>query len=391
MTTQTTAQPTTATPTAQPAKGGKASKKQTPQPQPTTGATQLSFDGSLAGVNTFGFLVFWTISKGVYDLGDLRHSATALGLSQPLIDKLTGADEQTAFKTATMLPTGGKQSAQSTPERKYRFVTKGVKDNTDPTRILALETVDASNVTLDVIQLGNMRLELGSLRYDSINRPTDLALGKELDALIGSIADDFRQRIGRVDDQKIRANILNWCKDRHHVTLRNTGGIYFLPSGGTANALAHEIKGIHDWFAQNGIGVFSSMELFPTPSTSVDDILTTAVTELLTDLEESEQKLKDHQDNKGMNAGSRMYSAGQHAQKLAQLLDKARALSDSLGEKVDFAISKIELTKARAERMFTTSAQQVGAERTERAQLAQQTAPTKKVGTVKQRKANSTL
>ena len=327
-----------------------------------TNPQKVSANAANAGLSadSFGYLVWWTIHQKVYDLGDLRHTARANQLPQAFVDKLIGADPNIAFSRATSLGAGGQIASQSTADLRYRFVTRAVHDNT---RILALETVDASNVKLDVTQLGNLTLDGFMLTFTTINRPNSPGLQKELDQLIQKMGADLANRIGRIDDTKLRQIILSWCADMNRVSMRNSGGIYFLPSGAKRDALTDQILGLSQWFLDNEIGRFSSVELFPTPTTSTDDIIQSALDEIDAELTEVSQKLTDYSNSTGMNAGSRMYSAGTQLDRLKALTEKGRALKDSLGDPIALALSKIELLTHRARTMQNDSAAIVQRER----------------------------
>lgn len=327
----------------------------------TTAQNTTSANAALAGINSFGYLIWWTIQQKVHNLADLRTTATANNLPQSFVDKLTGADPDVAFKRATNLSAGGRIAKVSTDTIKYRFVTRSVKG--DNTRILALETLNSANVTLDTLQLGNLTLDAFNLRYQSITRPVDHELAKEMDQLIGEMGADLQNRIGRLDDQKLRSIVLSWCSDVHRVSMRNTGGVYFVPTGSNHQTISDQILGIIQWFNDNQAGTFSAVELYPTPTTSIDDIVNSAIDEIANELLEVETKLQAYADNVDMNAGSRGYSAGTQVDRLKALKGKGSALLDSLGDPVALTLSKIDLMIHRAQRMQLASNEEVQRER----------------------------
>lgn len=384
-----------------------------------------------------GWLLWWTIHQNVYDLFDLRKAGEAAKIPQQLLNGLQGAKVDQAFKRVANLGTGEPSDNQNKDQKSWYATAK----TSDGDYVLSRLTIDSSAKEPTLVHIGNLHLNGFDIAFDPA---TEYQAHKtEVDHLLDRLRQDLLLRTGRIDDNKVRSLVLGWLRNMHRVALRNTGGVYYLPN--TPDIDIH-ILAVQTWFENTGLGTFSAnpvqknlvnLDLIKVLKRITDkvtlssaaiealrialqdaipqqvqtpivtqivektisvDIVESAITELNKEIDEINESLHNYQQSSGMNAGSRMYSAGTQREACKKLLDKVDVLQDNLGDKIGLVRSKLEIVLNRAASMADDSAKLVELERSTKELLTGKpakpvTAHTngngKKSGTVKSRKDRS--
>lgn len=299
---------------------------------------------------SFGFLMWWTIAQGIYDRDPLVVSATSL--PKEIQDALTGAREKHAWQRATYLKIGSISPIEK-DGCSIHYTTRDIEESS--TRLLVREVIDNQNVTISVTQVSKLifngtfdyQHELGYYDY-----PT------EVDHIILRLQDNYNQRVGRIDDNKVRTALLEWMDKRHRVTVRGNGGVYYIPTTPSSpywSQIAAEINHVRSWLSTNGLGTFTSIELVETKETTKPDFLEMALNEVTSALDTVEQKLKEYTASTGMNDGSRMEAAKSQKNKVADLEKKIEALEEALGDKLGPIKARAMIVGRKAETMHKRS------------------------------------
>jgi hypothetical protein len=299
---------------------------------------------------SFGFLMWWTIAQGIYDRDPLVASATAL--PQEIQDALTGAREKHAWERATYLKIGSIPSIEGNG-CSVHYTTRDIEESN--TRLLIREVVDNANVKLETTQVARLifngtfvfEYELGY--YDHM---------AEVDHIILRLQDNYNQRVGRIDDNKVRNALLGWMDKRHRITVRGSGGVYYIPTTPSSpnwTTIASEINVVRNWLSINGLGTFTSIELVETKETTKPDFLEMAIAEVIDAMDTIDRKLKEYTDSTGMNDGSRMEASRSQVNKIQELQAKIEALEDALGDKLMPIKARAMVIGRKAENMHKRS------------------------------------
>src|SRR5690606_27231771 len=205
------------------------------------------------GVNTtglsFGLLIWWSIRQGVYDLATLQQVAQEVKLTPAISEYLTGADAKSAWFKATNLGSKGVPSyAYVQPGCRAYYTVRDV-GNGEPSRALVREMLDDRQKKVGSRQVALLGLDEqeGVVTCDidpSIAADAPVLL-EEVSRLIDGLQEEIDRRIGQIDDKRIRHVITQWLGQRHRVSMRGKGGVYYLPmTPQTQTALREEVLGV---------------------------------------------------------------------------------------------------------------------------------------------------
>ena len=322
-----------------------------------------------AGISTanaeqpFGFLTWWTVNQGNRDIDDLREQADAAKVPSWIIDSLSGAKPETAWLRATQLGSKGIASS-SNGNQMARYL---VRDAGDRIRILVREIIDENNVSVSIDQMGVLTMKGDGIDFEpSTQNSVYATYAKEVSAVLTHMRDDLYDRIGKIDDNRIRSLILRWLSRRFRVCVRGTGGVYFIPvprNPDDAADLMQEIQSLRLWMSSSKLGTFSIVSLQPGGATTIEDFQESAVEDLKSEIEEVNANIARYAQQPNMNAGSQMFSANTQVERLDQIKEKMETLMDALGAKVGTVQGMLEIARQRAKEMVDTSSKQVSSAR----------------------------
>lgn len=310
----------------------------------------------------YGHLVWWTVHQGIYDPRALQQSGQALDLPDTIKDLLTGTKGKSAWEKATNLRTASMVIAVDPVTRQQTTYTTRDVDST--TRLLVKEVLDQANAKLCSLQVGALTYNNG-WQFDP--DPVYFANQAEVDTVVKQLESQYYERLDKVDDVKLRTALLAWLKVHFRVPVRGNGGIYFVPrrENEERNAeLVREIFAIRDWLNTCALGTITAIEVQASETTTLDDIVASAVNEIVEEISEIETKLKEYKDNERMNAGSRMEATKAQVKRIELLTEKIEALEASLGEQVGMTMARATIIANRAQTMLTRSTAEVDAYRT---------------------------
>lgn len=329
---------------------------------PTTVASIAKKAGVTTTANDsqpFGFLTWWTVEQGNRDIDDLREQADAAKVPSWIVDSLSGAKPETAWLRATQLGSKGVASA-SDGNSMARFL---VRDAGDRIRILIREIVDENNVAVSLDQMGVLTMKGDGIEFEaSAANSVYTAHEKEVNAVITAMRDDLYDRIGKIDDNRIRSLILRWLSRRFRVCVRGTGGVYFIPvprDPSDAQDLMSEIQSLRLWMSSSHLGTFSIVALQPGGATTIEDFQESAIEDLKGEIEEVQSNIARYASQANMNAGSQMFSANTQVERLDQIREKMETLTEALGSKVGTVQGMLDIVRQRAFDMVKTSSGQV--------------------------------
>lgn len=300
------------------------------------------------GDKPFGYLAWWTVEQGNRDIDDLKEQANAANVPSWVSESLNGAKPETAWLRATQLGAKGVASA-SNGSSMARYL---VRDAGDRIRILVREVVDENNVSVSIEQMGVLTMKGDAIEFEAATANSVYTLHeKEVRAVLASMRDDLYDRIGKIDDNRIRALILRWLSRRFRVCVRGTGGVYFIPNpAGKADAdeLLQEITSLRLWMASAHLGTFSIVALQPGGATTVEDFQQSAIEDLKGEIQEVHDNIERYAGQANMNAGSQMFSASTQVQRLDAIREKMETLMGALGDKVGTVEGMLSIARQKA-------------------------------------------
>lgn len=353
-----------------------------------------------AGIRTandaqpFGFLTWWTVNQGNRDIGDLREQADAARVPAWIVDSLSGAKPETAWLRATQLGSKGVASA-SNGNTMARYL---VRDAGERVRILVREIIDENNVSVSIEQMGVLTMRGDGIEFEPDVHSAGFAAHKrEVEQVVSGMRDDLYDRVGKIDDNRIRSLILRWLSRRFRVCVRGTGGVYFIPvprDPAAAEELMDEIQSLRLWMSSSHLGTFSIVALQPGGATTIEDFQESAIEDLKSEIEEVNANIARYAGQANMNAGSQMFSASTQVERLDAIKEKMETLMDALGSKVGTVQGMLEIVRQKARDMEMTASGKVAAARTVKnqerdARIAARKAEAQqlKAGTAKERAA----
>jgi hypothetical protein len=178
------------------------------------------------------------------------------------------------------------------------------------------------------------------------------------------------KKIGTMDDGRVRSVVLGWLKTRHRISVRGTGGVYFVPAPTSlkdAKLLQDELVAMRQWLASTK-SPFSIVAFNERGALSLDDFVHDAISEIEEELGDIAEKLAKWSSTKGMNAGSRMFSSSTQIKRMDELKGKIVALQGSLGEAIGVVIETYDLLKRKADGMLESSSAEVAASKLHQAE-----------------------
>lgn len=316
---------------------------------------------------TFGFLAWWTIRQGIYDVQTLHNVGDEEKLPAAVKSLIVGAEPKSAWLKATQLGVKGSTSVTHDPTLRARFLTRDVGDGL---RAVIREEIDQDEKAVSTQQLALLGFDaddntIAATIQNFAPPGSAIGLGNELVTLIESMAEDMEGRIGHVDDTKVRSALLRWLEIKHRVCVRGTGGVYYIPLTPTSfEAVRDEVVAVRSWIKECNLGSFSVVQLTKDGATSIDDIQESAVAEILNELASVNESLDQYENSTGMNSGSRMYSASTQVEKVDALKAKAKHLEEALGDIILKVQVQLDMTAKRAVQMRMSAAALVQNERT---------------------------
>lgn len=325
-----------------------------------------------------GFLTWWTIHQGVYDLRSVKNSAAILPrFPTSVYDMITGEKEKAAWLKATAINGNGIASGTGDRDRTARYLTRNLRDEE---RLIIRELLDKNYKVMDV-------QNIAVLGRDGLYITADIykdgvIFQDEVVKLITEMQEDMDNRIGRIDDTRIRQSVLNWLDLSHRVAVRGSGGVYFVPVGkGKEEITREEILAVRQWIGDTGIGTFSVIQLVNDGTTSIDDFRTMALEELLTEIQRVNDDLGVHEDNDESTPGRAMRTATLRLERIQSIGEKINTLEESLTGVLGTVQGAYQVTLNRAKKLYDERA----ASKFAFGEMTVTNNPNAKSGTAKQR------
>lgn len=340
-----------------------------------------------------GWLIWWTVHQANHPESDLKTAGAQASIPTWMVDRIKGRSPKSAWMAATQLGARGHPSTNLPGEgskTRARYLSRDINMET-PTRAIVREVTNEWDERVGSETVGLVRLWMDNLTDEVVAAPPDLE--PELRRVLDQMALDMSLLQGKVGDSKVRSLLLDWLQKRHRICVRGSGGVYLVPrpkSKAKAAEIEAELLAVREWVSNPPIGsLFSIVELTASGATTVDVFVQSAVEEIRAELEGVEGRLETWAANDGMNAGSKMFSAGEMAKRCEAIAEKIAALKEALGEEVGVTEAMLDLVRAKAEGMHASSTIVVETAARERKREAEARGEAegngKKAGTARQR------
>lgn len=336
-----------------------------------------------------GWLNWWTITSGEFDLQRVADSAQVNGVPQYIQDKLSGRDIESAWKTATQLGVAGKPVG-SAGKMLRRLITRNAVPGEGNIRAIVMEETDPTWETEKWVTAKTACiLELKGSRFsvDWADWVDQDPYASDIREVISEMKDKMYRIEGKVNDGRIRAALLAWLDIQHRVTVRGSGGVYFIPHAKSSEHLQmveESMISIMAWLKDACSSLFSVVALHEDGVYSKENFIEDATSEIKDEVKEISGKIKIWKENDNMNAGSKHYSAGTQVLRIEELQEKVRALKESLGMEIGIVDEMVSIVKKQLESMMVEASRVMDVEKTERIQRRKEAREQKKRG------ANST-
>jgi len=329
-------------------------------------------DGLAMGAkDCIGALVWWTIRKGTYNVQTLRQAAIDAGLGAYVIDRIAGRNGPSAFIKATQTGARGIKILTG-QDREAKVITRDVSKARDYLRALMYQETDTGAWETKDIVTG---ITAAVLQYSSVAQgkiAVEYARWSQGDQRIIEVVDKMRRDlvdlIGTVDDAKVRSIVIGWLDGLFRVSVRGTGGVYFIPAPADKagrERLQRKLMAMREWLGSIG-SPFSIVAFSRQGALSIDDFVEDAVTALEEDLGDIAQKFTEWASNHKMNAGSVMFSSQTQIDRLAAIKAKIETLKGSLGERIGIVDTMFEMVERRARGLLEKSTKEVDATKADR-------------------------
>lgn len=289
---------------------------------------------------TFGFTVFWTVTTGTWDQTEMDQWAKDL---PPVIKQcLRPNDLVSSFEKATNLEGEHKRVVDLLPHEDKELVatwtSRKLKD-TSTERILLREVLSRTGKRVSLLNVGTISLDSStgeitlhpSLDCESLPSESIDIFQKSLQTLVDEITNEITSRSSGVEGQKIRTGIQKWVDNRHGLSLRGRGGVYFVPHTrkGTTDyrtTVLSEILSIQKFLSDNKLGSLFAIEILQTESFSKEDLIDTLMGELTLEIDDVMVEIES------TSTPSLRRIKGQQI-KIAALREKAKLLNDTFNNK----------------------------------------------------------
>jgi hypothetical protein len=351
----------------------------------------ISMVKGVGGEDIIGYIAWWTLRKGEYDVDELKASAQTVSLPDHINDRIKGRSIESAWTAATQLGSSGKP-IKSPEGRINRLLSRDVGD--DPairTRAIVMESTEDSayriaqkvaGKTAALIELDQSRFKVKWAAWAKTGHPEITGIVSDMRVKMGKIE-------GKMNDGRIRTAVLSWLQSKHRICVRGTGGVYFIPApkGKVARKqLEGDLLAIRAWLDTIS-SPFSIVAMNEAGCLSIEDFVNDAIVEVKDELGEIAVKFDKWKKSEKMNAGSRMFSSGTQKKRLLNVYDKIDALKQSLGEEIGVLDNMYMILFNRIDRMHVESSKEVKvAKESKRSSKPKKTkAGTKKSGTARRR------
>lgn len=315
-----------------------------------------------------GFLLYWTIHSGVYPVQALLLSSAASSLPLIIYENLSGADPRQAWNAATRVKEAGIASVEIDKRYTARYTTK---DSRDAVRLLIREKIDTTNDFLLIQHMGILNFD-GSFKFTP--DPSFEDFKDEAGTIVNAMIADYNQRVGNLTDVIIRTVLSKWLVSRFRITIRESGGVYYLPN--TGPNVEQEILNVHRWMLENSVGQIYSFEIFDTTATSLDGLIEQAQAEISAEAAEMEKKINSimtaykadlaaglQGNAMASKTGSYAYTMEQYETALEQMQAKLAATEGSLGTVLGQLSARMAMMKEQAKAVKVKAKTQVQAYR----------------------------
>ena len=311
-----------------------------------------------------GWLVWWTIQKDEYDLQIVETAAIDCQVPDEVRSRLSGRNRESAWRKSTQLGAVGKPILSANAILR-RLVTRPTASDEIPSRALVVESTNASWDTSEAVTAKTAAiLELDG-GYDFSFRIAEWVRNDPSYTEIMSEIDYMRSEMyrieGRIDDSRIRASLSSWLSKRHKVTVRGSGGVYYIPFAASQQSkeeFESELLAVRDWLKAIGAS-FSVFGINAEGAHSIESFVADATEEIKSDLKDISEKIKNWEGNSNMNAGSRNYSAGTQIERMTAIEEKVEILKESLGEEIGVVDEMTNMVKARLDAMVHNSSREM--------------------------------
>lgn len=321
--------------------------------------------------DVLGWLTFWTLTQGEYDLQTISQVAHDRDVPQYIQDRLSGRDLISAFKAATQLGASGKIISPCGNILR-RLVSRDALVDSDNVRAIVLETTKTtwdtaewvSSKTVCLVSIKGSRAEIDWSDWVDSD-PASF----EIKRVVEDMESRMYQIEGKVDDGRIRSAVLSWLEKNHRVTVRGSGGVYFLPyspSYRNRDEMEHDLTAVRDWLQDALSSPLSIIAIHNDGVNSLDSFREDAISEVKGMVDEISGKLVKWEQNTNMNAGSKNYSAGTQLDKVSEIQEKVETLKVSLGEQLGVCDEMISIVKVRLEQMVKDTARQIDTDKSAR-------------------------
>lgn len=305
-----------------------------------------------------GYLVFWTIpTLSAIDVKKLNTDAITLGCPYP-IGGIKPRDSKSAWKNATQIGARGIVSAKMQTDDDETESVYLVKNAGGDVRLLIRETVNAAHEVVDTETVASLYHAKSGFEY-AIQPALRLDAEKHQEVLniIDGMENEYQAFLGSVGDDRIRSALSSWLVTRHRVTVRGSGGVYFIPrpsSDNEASVLEDELDSVRQW-VNSFSGTFSIVEMNKSGLNTHKDILNAGINEVKDELEQINGRLKKWSNNPKMNAGSRAISAEMVSESIEKLGKQIQALEAAFGEELETITSMLQTVERKREKLREAS------------------------------------
>lgn len=340
-----------------------------------------------------GWLTWWTIRQGEFDLSKVQQLAKAHDVPQYLQDRLTSRDIESAFTASTQLGANGYEIGRA-GKQKRRIVTRSAIEGESKTRALVMEVTDPwSDIESWVTAKTVCIIELKGTRFETTW--SEWVMNDPYRVQIYDLVDNMERNMwdieGAIDDGRLRTALLAYLSRRHKITVRGSGGVYFLPHSQTLidkDVLEGELLSIMAWLQEATESLFSVVAIQRSNAHNREQLIDDAISTVQAELLDINERLKKWQATDNMNAGSKKQSAMTQLDRIEDLVEMTNAFKEALGERVGVVEEMTNLLKSKLIALRDSSIAQVKSDHDARLERRREK---RKSGSSKARRSKKTL
>lgn len=201
-------------------------------------------DGDLANFPTLGALTWFNLCEVEITKADIEDLFNNIGIGEEFMPR--DIKPENAFKRATTL-LNTQWSNKSVPTNQdglfYTFMVRNVASKADRiVRHVVAELRDANSETLKYV-------EVGKFVYRHATKDMEVDVEQGYETIVGEAESTFKEKLQYYENGHVRQIVLEMLKSTQPISLRSTGGVFFVPKDGigTLGKMEQFINALNDF------------------------------------------------------------------------------------------------------------------------------------------------